>query len=706
MESNDKRNLFGFFGKRANKPKVAATVKPRHHSGDADPKAGLSTSLGSLDAELAGHAKSASMKAKLLAAIRFRRGGSGADAGQSVFMDFSKRPKPIPIIGRLKLRHQYALILSVASVAIALAWSSIVVRAAMQERANALQEAVNVSTLQARKLQGEVQAAAAGSSPSFLAASQTMYEFMNSVAVMRPFAKLNKGRDIMLPPVDVKPVWIDSYWNLSDHVDLTDVTERGIALTEALDVALVREPMFGGYTAASTAMRDAVLDLGELARSTGNNGFIGVASDVERVVNDYVVSGTDELDRATVSAKMRALSASLASLGVKGKALDDSQKIIEADLVGLIGAVQAARSEVNDKAGTAVGFSSDVVSDYIRHAQATVVAPKTIQISILVTQVASGIAAVSLLLSFIAGSRAAAIAAWESAQSSADAAELARREKDDVDKSVIQLMNAMRPAQRGDLTHRIPVTEDVIGTVADKFNAVTESLGETIGEVKVGTLAAQQSIGEIAKQASATKDVTEVAFNTSRAAKQASERGVNAVEAAVNKAQRQREHMQEVSKAIKHVGETAQSITAVTDLIEHASERVRIMAMNTSLQAAAAGEEGTFFRVLADELGKMADETNASLKKIAGQVTSMQGETQSVIKNVEDMTADVVASSKLWSDAKEALGDIGQFTAKMDGLVESIAATATVQAKAAVETQDVMHRLSESAERFVTEASA
>ena len=63
-----------------------------------------------------------------------------------------------------------------------------------------------------------------------------------------------------------------------------------------------------------------------------------------------------------------------------------------------------------------------------------------------------------------------------------------------------------------------------------------------------------------------------------------------------------RETISETEKRIKRLGERSQEITAVVGIINNIAERTHVLALNASMQAAAAGEAGRSFAIVADEV--------------------------------------------------------------------------------------------------------
>ncbi len=86
-------------------------------------------------------------------------------------------------------------------------------------------------------------------------------------------------------------------------------------------------------------------------------------------------------------------------------------------------------------------------------------------------------------------------------------------------------------------------------------------------------------------------------------------------------------HMNDLQKRSQEIGEIVQTITAIAN-------QTKLLALNASIEAARAGEHGRGFAIVANEVGKLAELTEASTKTIATLIGSIQQEVQQTIGNV------------------------------------------------------------------------
>jgi methyl-accepting chemotaxis protein len=307
----------------------------------------------------------------------------------------------------------------------------------------------------------------------------------------------------------------------------------------------------------------------------------------------------------------------------------------------------------------------------------------------------------------------------------------AERENEDLNNSVVQLLQAVAQLSNKDLTAKAPVTANVIGTVSDSINLLAHETGRVLSEVTSiaaqvklstervkrqaesvnATAAAERSDVERASEnlANANKvmtQVAELAAASNRAAEQATTSTITAL-SAVNETVKGmegiRESIAEAEKRIKRLGERSQEITGIVNLINTIAERTHVLALNASMQAAAAGDAGRGFAVVAEEVQRLAESSRQATQQIAQLVNNIQIETADTINTVNKTISQVVAGSELAARSGQQMRDTQQSTASLVELVKRITSSAQVQMKIATELRNRVHQIGASTEKTAAE---
>ncbi|MBD0362182.1 MAG: GAF domain-containing protein, partial [Coleofasciculus sp. C3-bin4] len=274
----------------------------------------------------------------------------------------------------------------------------------------------------------------------------------------------------------------------------------------------------------------------------------------------------------------------------------------------------------------------------------------------------------------------------QSRQKAESLAEDQRQQKEALQHQLLELLSDVEGAAQGDLTVRADVTTGEIGTVADFFNAVIESLRAIVTQVKKAATQVNISLGEnegAIRQLSAealkqaeettrtldsveqmTRSIQQVAENARQAAVVArlasttAEAGGVAIDRSVQNIYTLRETVAETAKKVKRLGESSQRISKVASLIDQIALQTNLLAINAGIEAARAGEQGQGFAVVAEEVGQLAARSAAATKEIELIVTNIQQETSEVVEAMELGTTQVVEGTHLVEDAKQSLSKI------------------------------------------------
>ncbi len=267
--------------------------------------------------------------------------------------------------------------------------------------------------------------------------------------------------------------------------------------------------------------------------------------------------------------------------------------------------------------------------------------------------------------------------------------------------AILRLLNDMADLADGDLTVRAMVTEDLTGAIADSINYTIEELRSLIFEINRATEQVTRVTGQ-AQQISdellnAAEKQSQEIENTSQtvqlivqsiqgvsgsaadsskvanASLSAAEQGADAVNNQIKGMNEIREQIQETAKRIKRLGESSQEIGEIVELISDITEQTNVLALNAAIQAAAAGEAGRGFSVVAEEVQRLAERSGEATKQIAAIVKTIQADTHDAVAAMEVSTQGVVEGAKLSDAAGSALSEIGRVSRELARLIDSIA---------------------------------
>lgn len=289
-------------------------------------------------------------------------------------------------------------------------------------------------------------------------------------------------------------------------------------------------------------------------------------------------------------------------------------------------------------------------------------------------------------------------------------AEFHRETNKRLQQEVINLLLEIEGAQRGDLTVRAIVVESEMGSIADAFNATISNLQQIVTQVRAHAnqvhLAAfdskagvQKLATEASTQASevaqALKTVEEMgqsiesvaasateAAAIARLALDAATEGGQTMDQTVGSIENIRNSVAQTTKKAKRLAESSQEISKIVGIISGISEKTNLLAFNASIEAARAGEHGQGFRVVADEVRRLAERVTNFAKEIEQIVNTIQQETAEVLHTMEASTTHVVTGTQLVGKTKQTLTRLAGISQQIDAVLQSISTSTVSQAQA------------------------
>ncbi len=288
---------------------------------------------------------------------------------------------------------------------------------------------------------------------------------------------------------------------------------------------------------------------------------------------------------------------------------------------------------------------------------------------------------------------------------------LAKAEKENelLNNSIIELLKASFQLSQRDLTVQVPVTEDVTGPLADAINQMATETSKVLLNVRhvaeevegasqhvkvqgdnVSQVAEAErevvdsTMAELAAAAEAMTKIAEVAHSCNEIADQAirsTDTALKTVTGTVDGIGEIRQTIHETEKRIKRLGERAQEISSIVDLINNIAERTHVLSLNASMQAAAAGDAGRGFSVVADEVQRLAESSRNATSQISALVKNIQLETNETIATMDKTIGQVVEGSQLAERAGEQMTDTQTTTANLVQVVGQIAVASRQQAQ-------------------------
>jgi len=285
---------------------------------------------------------------------------------------------------------------------------------------------------------------------------------------------------------------------------------------------------------------------------------------------------------------------------------------------------------------------------------------------------------------------------------------------------MIKAVHNMQESVRGMLKAVIDNSEKIdadahnLSAVSTQMNAASEAVAMAIQEVSAGTFSQAGELGEITevlngfgenieKITASIKDVD----SSSKGIMKLTENSNSKMNELADSVESTTRTLRDFQDKIIESGKNINKINEITALINSISEQTNLLALNAAIEAARAGDAGRGFSVVADEIRKLAEQSQDSAANIAELVNSVSRENQVMVdttklvgenfKNQRVVIEDTLSSfsniSEAISEVIPKIENINKATLDINdqknGIIEKVEATASISEETSATTEEI-----------------
>ena len=251
-------------------------------------------------------------------------------------------------------------------------------------------------------------------------------------------------------------------------------------------------------------------------------------------------------------------------------------------------------------------------------------------------------------------------------------------------------------------------------STSEQSAIATQNVAQSITEVAEAAQTQMDSVAEAKHQVHAfTRGLTDVTKTIERVGEdiaqtsQKAEDGNRLVDATVDQMNTIADTVISSSEVVAKLGERSKEIGNIVEVISGISGQTNLLALNAAIEAARAGEHGHGFAVVAEEVRKLAEESQQASKQIGDLIHTIQEETEQAVnamqtgrEEAEKGRENVTATGEEFSEIRamidllqqhaviiqKTMDDLTQRAAKIDDATGKIHDAAS---KVAAESQNV-----------------
>lgn len=274
-------------------------------------------------------------------------------------------------------------------------------------------------------------------------------------------------------------------------------------------------------------------------------------------------------------------------------------------------------------------------------------------------------------------------------------------------------------SNEGDLTTRISVTtKDEFGVMAEKFNLMLDNLQKLIQKTRTKSVETEYSSGMLQRQyeemslvskvitesiheatvlsdtqlesfqkslehvtdistdASKIHDISYMVRESATSVRETAEDGHTQIQALNHQMKRIEESVKHSSALIETLEKRSNEIGQISEMITMIANQTNLLSLNASIEAARAGEHGRGFKVVADEVKKLAEQSEEFARNISDIIFEIQQDTKRTTESMDKGLLDVekgrVQTDELGRSFNDMLASTSTVSHQMSDNFESI----------------------------------
>lgn len=229
------------------------------------------------------------------------------------------------------------------------------------------------------------------------------------------------------------------------------------------------------------------------------------------------------------------------------------------------------------------------------------------------------------------------------------------------------------------LTENVTASGQELMASSDETAVTIQSIADSTNEIAAGSEQTMRSMTVAIQKMNSLEEATRYLNNDAQAVKEATDhmieaarKGGESVQHSSNVMMSIEETMANTTQTVEALGTKSYEITSIIKTITTIAEQTNLLALNAAIEAARAGEHGRGFAVVADEVRKLAEQSQNAAKEVTGIVTSIQTEVTSIVKQNHEGVENVIKGVEVANETNASLEQIVKQTNETIAIIDKM----------------------------------